>query len=185
MQDRKSSGLQLVPLLLSEVSGDHFCASCHFLSGWRVLQRPSLVYFYSFLFLLFLLAHFRLQGGAGELGESALSKIVPVYGPADPTSLLLNTLAHNGGSVTQGPNLLLPSPQKQETGIGRALVFLLISCFATPSPDYFLCFFWFLSGSTYLINFLSSGNKLLQCSHEGKQLHLTLSIIFILLSGPI
>lgn len=64
-----------------------------------------------------------------------------MYGPADPTSLLLNTLAHNGGSVTQAPNLLLPSPQKQETGIGQALVFLLISCFAAPSPDYFLYFF--------------------------------------------
>lgn len=91
-----------------------------------------------------------------------------MYGPADPTSLLLNTLAHNGGSVTQAPNLLLPSPQKQETGIGQALVFLLISCFAAPSPDYFLYFFWFLSGWTYLINFLSSGNKLLWCSHEAK-----------------
>lgn len=73
--------------------------------------------------------------------DSALSEIVPVYGPADPTSLLLNTLAHNGGSVTQAPNLLQPSPKKQETGTGRALVFLLISCFAAPSPDYFLYFF--------------------------------------------
>lgn len=105
------------------------------------LAEALLVYFNSFLFLLFLLARFQLQGGAGGFGDSALSEIVPVYGPADPTSLLLNTLAHNGGSVTQAPNLLQPSPKKQETGIGRALVFLLISCFAAPSPDYFLYFF--------------------------------------------
>lgn len=34
-----------------------------------------------------------------------------------------------------------PPPPKQETRICRALVFLLISCFAAPSPDYFLNFF--------------------------------------------
>lgn len=103
-----------------------------------------------------------------------------MYGPADPTSLLLNTLAHNGGSVTQAPNVLLPSPKKQETRICRALVFILISCFAAPSPDYFLYFFSGSSQIGRLINlfvgihletncFLSTGcHKMQLTSHINK-----------------
>lgn len=41
----------------------------------------------------------------------------------------------------QAPKRTLAFPQKQETRICRALVFLLISCYTAPSLDYFLYFF--------------------------------------------
>lgn len=49
------------------------------------------------------------------------------------------------GLCNSGPKCTSAFPLKQETRICRALVFLPISCFATPSPDYFLYLFWFLS----------------------------------------
>lgn len=50
LKAEKSDRVKLVPPLLSEVSGDHFCASCHFLSGWRVVQRPLARLFLQFPF---------------------------------------------------------------------------------------------------------------------------------------
>lgn len=45
------------------------------------------------------------------------------------------------GLCNTGPKRTPAFPPKQETRICRAVVFLLISCFAAPSPDYFLNFF--------------------------------------------
>lgn len=59
-------------------------------------EGPPLVYFYSFLFLP---ASFPQQGGAGGSGNLERCRIVP---------LLLNTLAHNRGSVKQAPNVPPP-----------------------------------------------------------------------------
>lgn len=36
MLEKKGGGGYRAPWFLTEVSGDHFCAACHFLSGWRV-----------------------------------------------------------------------------------------------------------------------------------------------------
>lgn len=137
---KESKGGLLAPWFLTGHWGPFLCRVSF--PVWLASLAEALArLFLQFPFSPFLQASFLLWGGAGGLGDSVLGRIVPVYGPADPTSLLLNTLAHNGGSVTPAPNLLLPFPPKQETGIYRALVFLLISCFAAPSPDYCLFFF--------------------------------------------
>lgn len=106
-------------------------------------QRPLLVYFLRFpisnFFYQLLFPCREGQVGMGGLRGSALSRIGPVKRPPY-TPPLLNTLAHNGGSVTQPPKPTPAFPPKQETRICRGLVFLLISCFPAPSTDYFLYF---------------------------------------------
>lgn len=125
--------------------------------------RPLLVYFYSFSFFYELLFPCREgQVGMGGLRGSALSRIGPVKRPPY-TPPLLNTLAHNGGSVTQPPNLLLPSPKTGNHDLPS-------SCFSTnfllSCPFHRLFSLFSLSGSPQIrsliyISSCSYGNQLL------------------------
>lgn len=115
----------------------NFCAACHFLSGCRRLQRLLLIYFYSFLFLLCFYWLVVPVGRGRWVSRFRTKQNCPCVWPPPP----YYALAHNGVSVMQAPKRTLAFPQKQETRICRALVFLLISCYTAPSLDYFLYFF--------------------------------------------
>lgn len=64
----------------TEVSGDHFCAACHFLSCWRLQHRgPCSFIFYGFLFLIFFTSCFS-PVGRGRWGCG----VALCNGPLDP-----------------------------------------------------------------------------------------------------
>lgn len=140
MLEQESNGRQWTGLLI-EVSGDHFCAACHFLSGWRVSQRPLLVYFYSFPFLLFFTSPLS-PGGRGRWVRGFSTEWNrPSVWPRTPHLPTPQHTCSQWGLCNTGPKLTLAFPPK--TGNRD----WLSSCFSSnfllccPFPRLFSLFF--------------------------------------------
>lgn len=118
---------------------------------WRFLCRvsfpvwlASLVKALARLFLQFPFSPFFFTSELSSIGRGrwvrgfCTEKNCPCVWPRRPHLPTPQHTCSQWGLCNTGPKRTPAFPPKQETRICRALVFLLISCFAAPSPDYFL-----------------------------------------------